>query len=153
MFQLNGQRVVLHTSISWGYWPVNGLYPSDFYARKEVLSAKTLGLNCLNFHRNIGHPNVLDQQDQLGLLRNQEPGAGLYIFPTNNNGNIVAPTDLTGNGGAPVTFLQKYEVDRILAMVRRDRSHPSLVICGENNENLLALKDFRSQTQQILSSF
>ena len=31
-------------------------------------SAKKLGLNMLNFHRTIGHSNVLDYADELGLL-------------------------------------------------------------------------------------
>jgi hypothetical protein len=139
ILELNGNRIVLKTAISWGYWPVNGLYPTDIMASNEVVAAKTLGLNCLNFHRNLGHPNVLDQQDQQGLLRYQEPGGGGFIFPTNNSGAVVKPPDLTGTGGAPVTFFQRYEVAKILAMVRRDRSHPSLVIYCISNENVYAL--------------
>jgi hypothetical protein len=139
LLQLNGNRIVLKSAISWGYWEPNGLYPTDALARQEVMDAQALGLNCLNFHRNLGHPNVLDQQDQLGLLRYQEAGGGGLIFPTNDTGAVIAPTDLTGNGGAPVTFVQQYEVAKILAMVRRDRSHPSLVLYCLSNETQFAL--------------
>ena len=136
LLRLNGRRMVLRSAISWGYWEPNGLFPNDALAQKEVLAAKTLGLNCLNFHRNIGHPNVFDQQDQLGLLRYEEAGAGFNAYTNvwNANGNQEAPPDLSGNGGAPTDFRGKYEVAKILAMLRRDRSHPSLVVYCIQNE-------------------
>jgi hypothetical protein len=134
MLRLNGRRIVMRSAISWGWWAPNGLFPTDDMARKEVVAAQTLGLNCLNFHRNLGHQNVLDAQDQLGLLRYEEPGNGEAVFGANFSTSVVVPTDLTGNGGAPATFQQKYEADKILAMVKRDRSHPSLVIYNIQNE-------------------
>ncbi len=136
VLRLNGRRVVLRSAISWGYWEPNGLFPNDALAKKEVLAAQTLGLNCLNFHRNIGHPNVFDQQDQLGLLRYEEAGAGFNAYTNvwNANGNMEAPPDMSGNGGAPTDFRGKYEVAKILAMLKRDRSHPSLVVYCIQNE-------------------
>jgi hypothetical protein len=134
MLQFNGRRIVLHSAISWGWWAPDGLFPTDAMAQKEVLAAQTLGLNCLQFHRNLGHPNVLNQQDQLGLLRYEEPGDGEAVFGTNISGADIAPTNFAGVGGAPVTFLQQYEADKILAMVKRDRSHPSLVVYDIQNE-------------------
>ena len=142
LLRLNGNRIVLRSAISWGYWAPNGLFPDDNLAQQEVTDAKTLGLNCLNFHRYIGHPNVLDQQDQLGLLRYEEPGAGFNTYNPNENadpGNSVPPTDTSGAGGVPNTFQEQYETDKILAMVRRDRSHPSLVVYCIQNENNPAL--------------
>ena len=134
MLQLNGRRVVLRSAISWGWWAPNGLFPNDTIARKEVTAAQTLGLNCLQFHRNLGYQNVLDQQDQLGLFRYEEPGNGEATFGDNFSSAIIVPTDLSGAGGAPVTFGQQYEVDKILSMVKRDRSHPSLVVYDIQNE-------------------
>lgn len=134
MLQLNGRRVVLHSAISWGWWAPDGLFPTDAMAQKEVVAAQTLGLNCLQFHRNLGHPNVLDQQDQLGLLRYEEPGDGEAVFGVNFPTADIAPTNFSGIGGSPATFLQQYEVDKILAMVKRDRSHPSLVVYNIQNE-------------------
>lgn len=59
--RLNGQRVMLLTAISWGYWPVGGLYATPEMAEKQILTAKALGLNMLNFHRSIGSPVVLEK--------------------------------------------------------------------------------------------
>ncbi len=53
---LNGKRIVLISAISWGFWGRNGLWPDEEMAQREVTDAKTLGLNCLQFHRNIGKP-------------------------------------------------------------------------------------------------
>ena len=71
---LEWKRIVLRTAISWSFWPDNGITPSDELARRQVESAKKLGLNMLNFHRTIGHSNVLDYADELGLLYFEEPG-------------------------------------------------------------------------------
>ncbi len=135
MLRLNGRRIVMRSAISWGWWAPDGIFPTDAMAQKEVQAAQTLGLNCIQFHRNLGHQNVFDAQDQLGLLRYEEPGNGAAIFGVNPSGATIAPTDLTGNGGAPATFDQKYEEEKILRMVRRDRSHPSLVVYCVQNEN------------------
>ena len=136
MLRLNGRRMVLRSAISWGWWGPDGLFPSDAMAQREVLAAQSLGLNCLQFHRNLGPPNVLDQHDKLGLLRYEEPGHGAAIFGSNFTSTVIAPTDVSGKGGEPVTFLQKYEAEKILRMVRRDRSHPSLVVyCIQNEVN------------------
>ena len=76
MFRLNGKRIRLYSSISWGFWGLNGLFPVPELAEKEVTQAKKLGLNCLNFHRNLAKEEVLRNHDRLGLLRYLEPGAG-----------------------------------------------------------------------------
>jgi len=76
LFRLNGRRIKLYTSISWGFWGLNGLWPTPELAEREVRQAKKLGLNCLNFHRNVGKEDVLNAHDRLGLLRYMEPGGG-----------------------------------------------------------------------------
>jgi hypothetical protein len=159
---LNGKRIVLISSISWGYWGRNGLWPDREMAEREVSDAKTLGLNCLNFHRNIGKPEVLDVQDHQGLLRYEEPGAGKFILgtryaigPFGPNGEFLATDDGndclnpkkgyvqpdsvdtsgTGPDGDATVFWEKYEEEKVLEMVKRDRSHPSLVIYALQNES------------------
>ena len=125
-FYLNGKRIVLRTAISWGFWPLNGIAPSDELARKQVEDAKKLGLNMLNFHRTIGQANVLDYADELGLLYFEEPGGNQY------------PQSLF----SPRNDLEKKQTDFYLAvrnekffrMIRRDRSHPSLIIYNMHNE-------------------
>ena len=114
VFRLNGKRIVLRSAISWSFWPVNGIYPTDELAERQVRVAKELGLNMLNFHRFIGSPNVLDYADELGLLFFEEPGG--YRLQANND------------------FLCRNLREKVLRMVRRDRSHPSLVIYNMKNE-------------------
>lgn len=162
MLTLNGKRIVVISAISWGYWGRNGLWPDEEMAEREVSDAKTLGLNCLQFHRNIGKPAVLDIQDREGLLRYEEPGAGKFAFgaryakgPFDADGNIpregdqnnaLAPNksyvqpdsvDTSGSGpdGDAQQFWEKYEEEKILEMVKRDRSHPSLIMYSMQNES------------------
>ncbi len=161
---LNGRRIVLRSAISWGFWGRNGLWPDHEMAEREVDDARELGLNCLQFHRNIGKPEVLDLQDQKGLLRYEEPGAGKFVIgdryavgPFGPDGELLPPpkddgnnclnakpdyvepdqVDTTGDGpdGDPVVFWERYEQEKILEMVRRDRSHPSLIMYDIQNES------------------
>jgi hypothetical protein len=134
---LNDQRIRLYTAISWGFWGLNGLWPTPELAEKEVRAAKQLGLNMLNFHRNIGKEEVLAQQDQLGLLRYMEAGGGVIalekrVAQTTPEKN--APLNTSGAGGDSRNFAQKYEVEKMLSMIRQFRSHPSLVMYVIQNE-------------------
>jgi beta-galactosidase len=125
-FYLNGKRIVVRTSISWGFWPGNGIAPSDALARKQVMDAKRLGLNMLNFHRTIGQTNVLDAADELGLLYFEEPGGNQ--FPE----NLYQPkNDLERKQR---DFYIAVRNEKFFRMIKRDRSHPSLVIYNMHNE-------------------
>lgn len=137
--RFNGKRIVLRSAISWGYWAPNGLWPTPDMAVKEVAAAKALGLNCLQAHRTLARPEVLDVQDRAGLLRYEEPGAGAKAFDAGfQNGGGAPPTqgpvDTSGNGGDTQDWTERYEKAKVLAMIRRDRSHPSLVIYSLQNE-------------------
>ena len=68
----------------------------------------------LNFHRCIGQPIVFDKADELGLLYFEEPGG------------------YTSNGGDALCFALARE--KLLRMVKRDRSRPSLIIYNMINE-------------------
>jgi beta-galactosidase len=114
VFRLNGARIVLRTAISWGIWPITGLYPTDRMAERQVRAAQELGLNMLSFHRSPGHVNVLEAADRLGLLYYQEPGGYVSV------------------GKDPVG--QALARERLLRLVKRDRSHPSLVLWNMINE-------------------
>jgi hypothetical protein len=138
MFMFNGRRMVLRSAISWGWWGGSGLWPDAATAKREVTAAQSLGLNCLQAHRNLVKESVIDLQDEMGLLRYQEPGSGQNVWEkaTTYVGDppTQPPIDTSGRGGRPTTFRQRYEWCKIMAMVRRDRSHPSLVVWCMQNE-------------------
>ncbi|MFH1760541.1 MAG: sugar-binding domain-containing protein [bacterium] len=121
-FYLNNKRIVLRSAISWGFWPVNGIYPTPELAEKQIRMAKSLGLNMLNFHRAIGQPLVLDKSDELGLLYYEEPGG--YKTGMDNE------------------FCRKWLQHKLFRMIKRDRSHPSLVIYNMQNEMGKDPKDY-----------
>jgi hypothetical protein len=125
-YYLNNKRIVLRSAISWGFWPINGIAPSDALARKQVEDAKKLGLNMLNFHRTIGQQNVLDYADELGLLYFEEPGGNQYPADRFN------VKDSLGRMQSEFYFATRNE--KLARMIRRDRSHPSLVIYNLHNE-------------------
>ncbi len=92
MFRLNGRRIKLYSAISWGFWGINGTVANTELAEREVRQARKLGLNCLNFHRNLGKEDVLRAHDRLGLLRYMEPGGGkLSIGKAPSRAAVNAP--------------------------------------------------------------
>ncbi|MCG8528577.1 MAG: hypothetical protein MI748_19525 [Opitutales bacterium] len=125
-FWLNGKRVFLLSAISWGHWPINGIYPTDELAKKHVTAAKELGLNCMNFHRGFGQESVLDYADTLGLMYYAEPG-----------GYRPGETD----------FSKAFKRERLLRMVRQFRNHPSVVIYNMINES--ARDPFENEIEDI----
>ena len=128
LFRMNGRRVRIYTAISWGFWGLNGLFPIPELAEKEVRAAKQLGLNTLNFHRNLGKEDVLRVQDREGLMRCMEPGGGIEAIEAPN---ATAAQQLTG----------RYMVAKITGMIRAFRSHPSLIHYILQNEANLPLSN------------
>jgi beta-galactosidase len=112
LFRLNGRRVRIYTAISWGYWALNGLWPTPELAQKEVEAAQHFNLNCLNFHRNLAKEEVLAIQDRRGLLRALEPGGGYQAV---------------NRAGEPPDFASRYMEAKIVGMIRTYRSHPSVI--------------------------
>ena len=125
-YYLNGKRIVLLSAISWGFWPDNGIAPSEELAKKQVAAAKTLGMNMLNFHRAIGQRKVLNAADEAGLLYWQEPGGNSYPI------NRFNAQDTLGKMQTDFYFATRTE--KLLRMIKRDRSHPSLIIYNMHNE-------------------
>jgi beta-galactosidase len=141
MLMLNGKRVRMYSAIEFGTWGFNGLWPTPELARKGDLAAKKLGLNALQYHRNLGKHEELMQDDELGLLRYMEPGGGVLSFTDDGERNFTQPTpptqppiDTTGNGRDPASWSQRYMRFRILRMIRDHRSHPSVVVYDLQNE-------------------
>ncbi|MGR4865095.1 sugar-binding domain-containing protein [Caulobacter sp. LARHSG274] len=126
LLRLNGRRVRLYSAISWGYWGFNGLWPTPQLARREVAAARSLGLNTLHFHRNVGKPEVFSAMDEMGLLRAMEPGGGRHAI-----GRDLKPGESPSQADA---FSRDFLVEKCKAMVRAFRSHPSLVQYTLQNE-------------------
>jgi hypothetical protein len=139
LFRLNGRRTKIYTAISWGYWGLNGMWPTPELAEKEVTQAKKLGLNCLNFHRNLAKEEVLRAHDRLGLLRYMEPGAGKMAI-----GRLPASVQTSAQASGPSIvmqrptdpadkFAQRYMFTKCVEMVKAFRSHPSVIeYCVQN---------------------
>jgi beta-galactosidase len=136
IFRLNSRRIKIYSAISWGFWGLNGLFPTPELAEKEVTQAKKLNLNCLNFHRNLAKEEVLRAHDRLGLLRYMEPGAGKMAI-----GKLPANTEAGANSivmekptDAVDKFAQRFMFVKCVEMVKAYRSHPSVIIYCLQNE-------------------
>ena len=140
IFRLNNRRIKLYSSISWGFWGLNGLFPTPELAEKEVTQAKKLNLNCLNFHRNLAKEDVLRAHDRLGLLRYLEPGAGKLAIgapaPTQSGeGAIANPgVKLAKPQSEADKFAQRFMFVKCVEMVKAYRSHPSIIQYTLQNE-------------------
>jgi beta-galactosidase len=140
IFRLNNRRIKLYSSISWGFWGLNGLFPTPEFAEKEVTQAKKLNLNCLNFHRNLAKEEVLRAHDRLGLLRYLEPGAGKLAIGTpaptaSGEGAIANPcVKLAKPQSEADKFAQRFMFVKCVEMVKAYRSHPSVIIYCLQNE-------------------
>ena len=137
VLRLNGDRIRLVSAISWGFWARNGLWPTRELAEREVRAAKALGLNCIQFHRNVGKAEVFDAQDRLGLYRYMEPGGGQTSLGETFSLYAPSPTtkiDDSGRDSDAVTFAERYMEEKIVGMVRDHRGHPSLLLYCIQNE-------------------
>jgi beta-galactosidase len=143
ILKLNGRRIKLYSAISWGYWGLNGMWPTPDLAEKEVTQAKALGLNCLAFHRNPGKHDVLAAQDRLGLLRAMEPGGGKFMFGRLPDGTNVDQHSVLMQPAVTQAdkFVQRYVLAKCIAMMRAFRSHPCLIHWTLQNENNADFKD------------
>ena len=118
---LNGHRVVVRSSINFGYYPYTVSYPSPEFAEKEVRAAKSLGLNTLSCHRTCCTPALLDAADRLGLMIYEEPGG--------------APRERAPEPQSPAeAFERKAFLEKLDRLVVRDRNHPALVWWNMANE-------------------
>lgn len=134
-FYLNKQRIFLTSAISWGFWPDNGIFPSPELAEKQVRNLKILGLNMFNFHRAIGQSLLFDQADEQGILVYEEPGGyrcpyeNIWFWKEDDPSNTIPVED--------VQFAWQWRREKLFRMIKRDRSHPSLVLYNMGNEMLM----------------
>ena len=113
-FLLNGLPYFVRAVLEQGFWPESHLAaPSADALRAEVALIKEMGFNTARIHQKAEDPRFLYWADRLGLLIWGEAPAA-YEFTT------TAITDLTREW---------------IDLVRRDRSHPSIVTWVPFNES------------------
>ena len=113
-FLLNEKPFFVRAVLEQGYWPQSHLAaPSPDALRKEVELIKALGFNTARIHQKVEDPRFLYWADHLGLLIWGEM-ANAYSFTPD------AADRLTREW---------------LSVVRRDRSHPSIVTWVPLNES------------------
>jgi beta-galactosidase/beta-glucuronidase len=120
---LNNHRVVIRSSINFGFYPYTVAYPTREFAEKEVRAAKGLGLNTLSCHRTCCTPALLDAADRLGLMIYEEPGG--------------APRERPPQPQSPAeAFERQAFLEKLDRLVVRDRNHPALIWWNMANEAL-----------------
>ena len=132
---LNGRRIVPRSSISWGFWAPNGIFPDEAAAGREIAAMKAFGLDTLQNHRHMPKAVVLDAFDRVGFMRYCEAGSGVFTYESAKqeppNTSVQVNYD-----GKPVEldFLNRYQLAKELAMVRAFRSHPCVNLWTLQNE-------------------
>ena len=113
-FLLNSRPYYVRSVLEQGYWPDTHLAaPSAGALRREVELIKELGFNAVRIHQKVEDPRFLFWADRLGLLVWGET-AGAYEF-----------------SARAIELLTR----EWLEIVRRDRSHPSIVTWVPMNES------------------
>ena len=108
-FYLNGKRVFILATMTRGFWPKNGIFPTPKMAVHDMEQCLALGHNMMLYHRAIGQPLSIETADEMGVLTYEETG-GYLCRPE--------PTDIA----------KQWRREKLRRMVIRDRSHPSMVI-------------------------
>ena len=125
-FQLNGRPYYLRAVLNQGYRPQTHLASeSPAELRAEVELAKQMGFNAVRVHQKAEDPRFLFWADRLGLMVWAETAAA-YVY-----------------SATAVTLL----VTEWMDLVRRDRSHPAVVVWVPVNESW-GVQDIASSVAQ-----
>jgi len=117
-FLLNGKKIYIKGAFWEGQYPNTLAYPRDLdMVRKEIHMAKEAGFNMLRLWRMPPVPAILDLCDEMGMLLTGAPAV-------ENMGYWPEETPL----------MEKRWTDDMVAMVKRDRNHPSIVLWETANE-------------------
>ena len=132
---LNGRRIVPRSSISWGFWAPNGMFPDENAAGREIAAMKALGLDTLQNHRHMPKSVVLDAFDRVGFMRYCEAGGGVLTFESAPKESAGTRVQVEWKGKAvELDFLNRYQLAKQLAMIRAFRSHPCVSLWTLQNE-------------------
>ena len=123
------------SSISWGFWAPNGIFPDEAAAGREIAAMKALGLDTLQNHRHMPKAVVLDAFDRVGFLRYCEAGGGVLTFESAKQEPPQTSVQVEWNGKTvELDFLNRYQLAKELAMIRAFRSHPCVSLWTLQNE-------------------
>ena len=129
-FLLNEQPYYVRAVLDQGYRPQTHLAARDTRElRSEVELIKAMGFNCVRVHQKAEDPRFLFWADRLGLLVWGETAAAYEFSPTAVELLVAEWTEL----------------------VRRDRSHPSVVVWVPVNESWGVQDIASSRAQQQFS--
>jgi beta-galactosidase/beta-glucuronidase len=110
---LNGERLYVRGVLDQGYWPRTGITaPDDAAFVTDIELARRAGFNLVRKHLKLEDPRFLYHADRLGMLVWAEPASTGVYTPA---------------------AVARFEA-QIEPMVRRDGTHPSIVIWGLYNE-------------------
>jgi hypothetical protein len=114
-FRLNGRRIYLKSSHTGADTPVGirVAYDRDLL-RKDLLNCKVMGFNMIRFIAGVAQRYQLELCDEIGLLVYEENFASWCLGDSPQMG-------------------ERFD-HSTLAMVKRDRNHPSIVLWGLLNE-------------------
>lgn len=114
-FYLNGRRIFLRCSHTGNNFPegIQVCVDPDLM-RRDFLMAKTSGLNAVRFISGYSQTEQLDFCDEIGLMVYQEPSSGWLLEDSPK--------------------VKELYLENLLTLIKRDRSHPSIVIWGLLNE-------------------
>ncbi len=117
-FYLNGKRKLLRCSHTGNcfLWGINMPAVNEDLWRRDFILAKAVGLNCVRFISGGATADQLDFCDEIGLMIYEEP----YSSWLQQNGPRAK---------------ELYEYD-LFTLIKRDRSHPCIVIWGLLNETV-----------------
>ncbi|MCW5952306.1 MAG: glycoside hydrolase family 2 [Propionibacteriaceae bacterium] len=131
---LNGRPYFLRFVLEQAYWPQSHLAaPSQEALEQEVRLIKELGFNGLRMHQVSADPRFLECCDRLGLLVLADTAAAYRFSPT----------------------ALRRTTDELMAVIARDRNHPSLIGWVPFNESwgLPELQTSRSQQHAVQAMY
>jgi len=135
MLCLNGRRIVPRSSISWGFWAPNGIFPDKAAVDREIAAMKAIGLDSLQNHRHMPKATEVHGFDRTGFLLYCEAGGGVFTFQGAPSEPPLTSVQVTDDGKPiELDFLNRYQLDKELAMIRAFRSDPCVSIWTLQNE-------------------
>ncbi|MFP3466431.1 glycoside hydrolase family 2 protein [Leifsonia sp. SIMBA_070] len=110
---LNGRRLYIRGVLDQGYWAESGLTaPDDAALARDLELARELGFTLVRKHLKFEEPRWLHYADRMGMLVWAEPACPSRFTPES---------------------ARAFE-EQLPDMVRRDGSHPSIIVWGLYNE-------------------